>query len=120
MRSATNLGFQLNQVASLIFKYRGKAREERWGWEVLGERRWERALREMDLEEDCTNLRIKRLETEGSSAAAVLETEVRKRWACLLRAQRTVNIGGGGGWRWRWLHGSCSDPLKQAAIVICS
>lgn len=76
-------------------------------------------MREMDLEEDCTNLRIKRLETEVSSAAPLLEREVRKRWPCLLRAQRTLTNGfGGGPGGWRWLHGSCRDTLKQAAIVI--
>lgn len=48
---------------------------------VVGERRWERALRAMDLDEDAMNLHINLLLAEGS-----LATEERKSWPCLLRA----------------------------------
>lgn len=73
----------------------------RWGWVVSGERRWERALSEIDLGELATNFPISLLAAEGSRA--LRERVERKRWPCLVRAHWTEDAGGG--WSWWWFHG---------------
>ena len=64
----------------------GRAREERWGWEVRGESRWERVWRAMDFGELATNLRINLSAAEGSPKVVVVVRVERKRWACLVSA----------------------------------
>lgn len=49
-------------------------------WVVVGESRWERALRAMNLGEEDMNLHINLLPAVGS-----LDTEERNCWPCLLR-----------------------------------
>lgn len=76
----------------------------RWGWAVSGERRWERALREMDLGELATNFPMSLFAAEASPA--LMERVERKRWPCFVRAHWIEDdAAADGGWSWWWFHG---------------
>lgn len=94
MTSATSFEFQVNQAASFILVYNGKAREEMLELVVFGERRWVRVLRVTCLGEEATNLLIMRSATETSPEADEA-TEVRKRWPCFVRVHCTLEENGG-------------------------
>jgi hypothetical protein len=89
---------------------------------VLGERRWERALRETDFGEDATNFCISLCvaEAEAEGSPTVVVRVERKRWACLVSTHlRGEEVSFFGSW-WRLYcngRGSLRLPPNPTTII---
>lgn len=57
----------------------GRARDERWGWEMRGESRWERTPRATDLGELSTNFRINLSMAEADESRKAVEVRVERK-----------------------------------------